>query len=659
MSSDNPRVETIGPMRPAGFPAGEPPPSADDSGHGASGDAGKHRGESCPFCRHTISKAVFKRLCNEHKNATEKGITDEDRMLRFYWLMETKQDIIRWVRLSIVGVIVVLILAVVSALLPAYLSLLRSDALIDNANGKILEASKKLSELDGILRSDTVAQLPGLLDRAAEVDRTLEELESKLADSSSRIADLNESATVFVKQDIKGLEDRLRREIASLRSELASGPSAGGVSVAARSAPTPAPVQPVSGDSRLPTTVFDTQATLEWILPEALEGDTCRIDVWLSDPDGGAEPQPFYATGTRFDLKRADIAGFAPGRLWWRVTALGEGGAEYRGPVASFDLYRNALERILSRGEIRVGVSPSDDGLFVHEQTVGASSDSTNALSGFDIELTRWVAEELPSQLRRELETSQARGDDAMLVERFLREHGTIGVRYIRRDWNALFAALQSAEVDCIASGITATDARRERFSMVFTAPYYTTVQCAIIRKDRAPTHSSELAGKRFAIVKGTTSHAAAKLYRPQSIAQLDRTDQVLSAVVRGEAEVGFADYTFAWQSLKALGLSGRVELLALTPESASDPVGAVAFEEPYAMAVPDVDATLLAAINGLLQSDAGHEALRRMRARSNLPSEAPAAQMPAWSAALGAAGAAGLDADAPINTSAAPRSDP
>lgn len=127
----------------------------------------------------------------------------------------------------------------------------------------------------------------------------------------------------------------------------------------------------------------------------------------------------------------------------------------------------NALERIQRKGKIVVGTQvpyPPFENLNL----------TTNELEGIDIEIMYYIADKLGVQIEWKM-----------------------------MDFDPLFAAVQTGQLDCAISSITITEERDEVND--FTIPYYVANQAVLVREESTIASIEDLYGKKIITQLGTT----------------------------------------------------------------------------------------------------------------------------------------------------------
>ncbi len=96
--------------------------------------------------------------------------------------------------------------------------------------------------------------------------------------------------------------------------------------------------------------------------------------------------------------------------------------------------------------------------------------------AGFDVECANWIAKEMGFK-----------------------------VKHQPMDWDGIIPALNAKKIDFIASGMSATEARKKVVN--FTMPYYEISQVLVVLKDQTDDFSTLLTtGKKIGVQRGTTT---------------------------------------------------------------------------------------------------------------------------------------------------------
>ena len=129
--------------------------------------------------------------------------------------------------------------------------------------------------------------------------------------------------------------------------------------------------------------------------------------------------------------------------------------------------YDNALDRIQSKGKLVVGTQVP----YPPFENINATTDE---LEGIDIEIMQYVAAKL-----------------------------NVTIQWRTMDFDPLFAAVQTGQLDCAISSITITEARDEVND--FTIPYYVANQAVLVKNDSTIATLEDLNDSDLATQTGTT----------------------------------------------------------------------------------------------------------------------------------------------------------
>lgn len=155
-------------------------------------------------------------------------------------------------------------------------------------------------------------------------------------------------------------------------------------------------------------------------------------------------------------------------------------------------------------------------------------------------------------------------------------------------EWDAIIPALNAKKIDCIASGMSATEERAK--IVAFTIPYYTVTQVLLVKADNNLTLDAMLkSGKKLGVQRGTVTNKllkdlAANPAYTFEVVEYDSTDLSMADLPTGRIEGSGMDSTIAKDMLKKPGfkLAGTFD----------------AKPEDYAYAVRKDDAALLETLN-------------------------------------------------------------
>lgn len=168
------------------------------------------------------------------------------------------------------------------------------------------------------------------------------------------------------------------------------------------------------------------------------------------------------------------------------------------------------LETIQKNGKLIVALEGSWQPWSYH--------DESDALVGYDVEVSRAIAEKLGVQ-----------------------------PEYVESDWDSLFAGLDAGRYDMVCNGVEVTEERAKTYD--FTTPYGYIYTALAVRKDNEDILTFEdLAGKTTANSLASTYMELAESYgaKVQGIDTLEETIQLLTAGridATLNADVSFYDY--------------------------------------------------------------------------------------------------------------------
>lgn len=215
----------------------------------------------------------------------------------------------------------------------------------------------------------------------------------------------------------------------------------------------------------------------------------------------------------------------------------------------------DALARLQEHGVLRVAMNPS----FPPFEYI----DADNEIQGFDADLAR--------QLARCLDV------EAQLVT---------------TNFDGLYDAVTVGRADVIISGLYPDPSRTERFE--FSEPYFNAGDVLVTPTEQPLDEVAALAGKRVAVVFGTSGHITALKWedvlnpRPQLVSR-ETAEEALEAVARGAVDAAVIEHLSAQIALRA----GRDFHIRELPTSVT----------PYVVAARREDAALIRAIDVCLEA--------------------------------------------------------
>ncbi|MFT4415664.1 transporter substrate-binding domain-containing protein [Fredinandcohnia humi] len=172
--------------------------------------------------------------------------------------------------------------------------------------------------------------------------------------------------------------------------------------------------------------------------------------------------------------------------------------------------------------------------------------EQTGEYVGFDIELTKYIAD----QLGYELEIDNM-------------------------DFGGLISALQSERVDFVASGMSATNERKE--SVDFSIEYHKSGEMFVTLKDSDIKSFEDLNGKTLGVQLGTIQEEGAKKIQEDDlkdlkITPLNKAPELIQELKAGRIDAVYLDKTVA------LGFINELDLAGFDDPTESSPGMAIAF---------------------------------------------------------------------------------
>jgi len=289
-------------------------------------------------------------------------------------------------------------------------------------------------------------------------------------------------------------------------------------------------------------------------------------------------------------LKRMGRNSFVPedieGAVKWKVRPiwLHPGEVEKLGPWSAeqtFTYYPNSLRRILATHKIVVGISEPDEVFIKKDGEHGGS------LSGFEIDVLRLIFKQI-------------------LLEHNISENLIIVDK--QEKWGDEFFRLLDTDgtVDILASGISITPERRNKYGIDFTEPTTEHPQTLIIMKGSRGFANGKIVADRVAAFENTTNwNLASKLLGNAAEARLKpyngtgAYDRMLDDLASGRVDAVLMDKTYALQKIvsrKKRDSQNGVEL-------ATQDIPTTIAVEKIGFAVRRIDQVLLREINEKLAS--------------------------------------------------------
>lgn len=133
-------------------------------------------------------------------------------------------------------------------------------------------------------------------------------------------------------------------------------------------------------------------------------------------------------------------------------------------------------------------------------------------------------------------------GFDVDVIQAIARKTG-IQVRIVNTPFVGIFASLNNGDIDLIVSGVTINDRRRQSYD--FTAPYFEARQLIAVPASSTVKAVQDLAGRKVAVVTGSTADdVASRAFGKTSanIRRYDTTPLIISELVNGGVDAAIGD---------------------------------------------------------------------------------------------------------------------
>lgn len=162
-------------------------------------------------------------------------------------------------------------------------------------------------------------------------------------------------------------------------------------------------------------------------------------------------------------------------------------------------------------------------------------------------------------------------------------------VEFKNMAFDSLLIAMQTGKINCIISGMTATDERRQHVN--FSTPYFVSKQAVIVPENSDIQKFEDLKGKKIGVVIGYTGDmVVTDMYKDtSSITRYEATGQAIMALTAGKVDATVLDMEPAKEYV-ANNEGIKVLDTALA-------------EEEYSIALPKDNTALLDEINKALQT--------------------------------------------------------
>ena len=157
-------------------------------------------------------------------------------------------------------------------------------------------------------------------------------------------------------------------------------------------------------------------------------------------------------------------------------------------------------------------------------------------------------------------------GYDRDIMEAIAKEMGfSIDMR--NTAWDGIFASLESAQSDVIASCVTITEPRKKNY--LFSDPYYEVRQALVVARDSAISKPEDLKGKTIGVQIGTTAvEALRKMKGDFTIKTYDEVGLVFEDLRNGRLDAAMCDDPVArYYSSRKEGYQDLMKLAFVTDD--------------------------------------------------------------------------------------------
>ena len=141
-----------------------------------------------------------------------------------------------------------------------------------------------------------------------------------------------------------------------------------------------------------------------------------------------------------------------------------------------------------------------------------------------------------------ETPAKQIVGFDVDIIAAIAQKRG-LTVRLVNTPFTGVFAALNNGDIDLIISGVTINDRRKQSYD--FTAPYFEARQLIAVPAASTVTSLPDLAGKKIAVVTGSTGDdVASRAFGKTSanIRRFDTTPLIIAELVAYGVDAAIGD---------------------------------------------------------------------------------------------------------------------
>lgn len=182
-----------------------------------------------------------------------------------------------------------------------------------------------------------------------------------------------------------------------------------------------------------------------------------------------------------------------------------------------------------------------------------------NTYKGFDVDLSNAIAKEMGAQ-----------------------------AEYVSMGFDALIPALESGQIDAIASGMVITQERSQKIN--FTDPYYKVGLVMVVKQDNNTINSeADIAGKTVAAQIGTTGAFLAEKQPGTTVKQFDAIPSMLTDLENGNVQIVMLDEPVA----KYYILQGGMKDLKIVPVHLQEHDIAIGVSKKNEQLLKDMNAAL------------------------------------------------------------------
>ena len=141
-----------------------------------------------------------------------------------------------------------------------------------------------------------------------------------------------------------------------------------------------------------------------------------------------------------------------------------------------------------------------------------------------------------------ETPTKEIVGYDVDIIKAVAEKSG-LKIKIVNTPWTGIFAALNNGDVDLVISGVTINEKRKQSYD--FTAPYFEARQLIGVHKDSTVKGLKDLAGKKVAVVTGSTADdISSREFGKTSpdIRRFESTPVIISELANGGVDAAIGD---------------------------------------------------------------------------------------------------------------------